>query len=96
MTFKDIEGAARAMTSDDARLQLQLLTQSTHFPALVRMLIDHRDIYLEHFGGPRESTAGSHGKLAHLAGSIGCAKEILDALHQATNEALTPKPRVKK
>lgn len=84
MTYKKLKQMAAGMSDAELKDSLVSLVNDTRFPALVRLLDDHREQYIS--AGSQQALAGHHGALAHNAGSV----YALDTLNGVLKQLCEP------
>jgi hypothetical protein len=68
MTYKKLKQMADAMSAAEVNDSLVSLVNDPRFAAVVRILDDHREQYIQ--AGTAQGMATHHGVLAHNAGSV--------------------------
>lgn len=85
MNWDEMKAAARGMGAEEIQAGLVGLASDARFPAVVALIEQHRDQYVE--AGCQQAMAADAGKQAHCWGSVYALQELEGVLRQV----LTPR-----
>ena len=90
MTYSEHATRARKLSAREAAEELRQLGQDHRFAGIVRFLLEQERTWSEIVS--LQEIAGSHGKLAHCAGSLHALKRLQEQLSLAIRGRRTSEP----